>query len=392
LLQLGQVKNIYIDGLGLVDDHFSGIGQYILGILRGMDKLIEYSKENTGSPLPKVRVVVPRDKVKKFRTFNLSNIEPKVFPMNYRYMSALWHRGKLPFIDLWCGRGTYIFPRFVRMSLAFSKSMLVIYDLSYEFFPEYSEPVNAAFLSKMVPRSIKKSQKIITISQNARNDILSFYRVSPSNVIVATPGVDTELFYRRSPNEIEKVKRRYGITKDYIITLSNLEPRKNLNTLVDVYCNLPAQYRENVSLLIVGVNGWKTDELIQKIISKAEQGYNIIRPNSYVSDEDKPALISGAKMLVYPSHYEGFGMPPLEALACGVPVITANNSSLPEVVGSAGKMVQSNNGKALYKTIKEYLDNIDELTTKAIIEGPKQAQKFSWVESAKVFLEAARNI
>jgi len=100
-------------------------------------------------------------------------------------------------------------------------------------------------------------------------------------------------------------------------------------------------------LLLVGVSGWKTDELFKDILKRVGSGYNIIRPAKYVLDNDRPAIISGAKMLVYPSHYEGFGMPPLEALACGLPVICADNSSLPEVVGSAAELISSNDTDAL---------------------------------------------
>jgi alpha-1,3-rhamnosyl/mannosyltransferase len=171
-----------------------------------------------------------------------------------------------------------------------------------------------------------------------------------------------------------------------------LEPRKNLDSLVDAYCQLPKELRQDTPLLLVGVTGWKTDELFHKIVAKVHEGYDIIRPSAYVKDEDKPAIISGAKMLVYPSHYEGFGMPPLEALACGVPVITADNSSLPEVVGSAGAMVPSSDNNQLLKKMVEYLENIDERSESALKEGPQRARQFSWEDSAKVFMEVAEKL
>ena len=120
-----------------------------------------------------------------------------------------------------------------------------------------------------------------------------------------------------------------------------------------------------------------------------EEGYDIIRPSRYVSDKDKPAIISGAKMLVYPSHYEGFGMPPLEALACGVPVIAANNSSLPEVVGKAATTLVCDDVDSITRSMQRYLDNIEAVTKKSIVEGPERAENFSWQHSAQVFLNAA---
>jgi alpha-1,3-rhamnosyl/mannosyltransferase len=383
------MKTVFIDGLGLVEGHFSGVGQYILGVLRGLDELLEDAKYN-GSPMPEVRVIVPYDSVPRFREFNFKHIGCKSFPLSFRLMSALWHRCKLPPIDLWCGRGTYIFPRFVDMPLAYNKSAaLVIFDLSFELHRQYSDEGNAVFLSREVKRSVKNAGKVITISQNAKREIVDFYNLDPKDVAVATPAADPDLFYHRSQREINDVKKKYAIKGDYILTLSNLEPRKNLSALVDAYCKLPKTVTNKLGLLLVGVSGWKTDQLFQDIIQKVNNGYNIMRPSSYVSDKDKAAIISGATMLVYPSHYEGFGMPPLEALACGVPVISADNSSLPEVVGKAAKLVKSDDGEALLEAIKDYLANIDERTKYIMTAGPEQARQFSWRASAQVFLDIA---
>ncbi len=247
-------------------------------------------------------------------------------------------------------------------------------------------------LSAAVKRSLRKTEKVITISQNAQREIIEFYKILPKDVAIATPATDPKLFYRRSKEEIETVKRKYCISGDYILALSNLEPRKNLDALVDAYCDLPEHYRKNTSLLLVGVSGWKTDQLFNKIIERVKDGYSIIRPTSYVSDEDKPAIISGSKMLVYPSHYEGFGMPPLEALACGTPVITADNSSLPEVVGAAGSMIPSTDYAALLDSMVHYLNESSKLTKDAIKNGPGRAELFSWKKSGQVFLDVAKEI
>jgi glycosyltransferase involved in cell wall biosynthesis len=384
-------KKIFIDGLGLVDGHFSGIGQYILGILRGLDELIE-ERKFAGEAVPDVKVIVPRDEINKFKKFGFKHIGYKKFPLPFRYMSALWRRRWLPPLDLLYGRGVYIFPRFVSMPLLFSKSALVIFDLSYELHREYSDEGNAIFLSHQVRESLKKTRTVITISKNARQEILGFYGLAPEAVKVATPATDQRDLYRRSDDEIKKAKQKYGIKGNYILALSNLEPRKNLDSLVEAYCRLPAELRKNTPLLLVGVTGWKTDELFQKIVAKVEEGYDIIRPSAYVTDRYRPAIISGAKVLVYPSHYEGFGMPPLEALACGVPVITADNSSLPEVVGDAGTMVPSHDIDALSDKMSEYLKDIDKISAKARSAGPERANLFSWKQSAQVFIDAAEEL
>lgn len=377
-------KKVFIEGLALIDGHFSGIGQYTLGILRGLDEVIEQERL-AGRPTPTIKVVIPFDEHKKFKKFKFKNLEAKLFPLPFRYMAALWHRGKLPPIDLWCGRGHYIFTRFVTMPLAFSDSSVIIYDLSYELHKEYSDDGNARFLARGVKKSIKQVDHVFTISKNSKREIEDIYGTKPNQITVATPAADQRYFYRRSEEEVRKVKEKYGIKKNYILALSNLEPRKNLDTLVDAYCNLPESYRKDTSLLLVGVSGWKTDKLFDKIIDRVNDGYDIIRPSKFVTDKDKPAIISGAKMLVYPSHYEGFGMPPLEALACGVPVITANNSSLPEVVGKTGTMLPATDTKAYTKEMQKYLDDLEAITKKVVSEGPEQASHFSWEKSAQAY-------
>lgn len=386
-------NNLYVDGLGLVEGHFSGIGQYILGILRGMDDICD-KLHYTGEPMPDIRVIIPYDTVAKFDSFGFKHIKYKRFPLSFRVMSKLWHIGKMPPIDLFCGRGTYLFTRFVSMPLVRSKSAIIIYDISFELYRQYSDEGNAKFLSAAVKRSISQAQtdRIITISENAKREIADFYNLPKEKVVVATPATDPKIFYRRSEAQIADAKRTYGIEGDYILALSNLEPRKNLISLVDAYCMLPADYRKNTKLLLVGVSGWKTDALFQHIVKKVSEGFDIIRPSHYVHDDDKPAIISGATMLVYPSHYEGFGMPPLEALACGVPVITANNSSLPEVVGDVGTMVDSEDTTALSHSIQDYLKNIDDITQATKKSGPDRADLFSWEKSAQIILRTLEEI
>lgn len=383
------MKNIYIDGLGLIDGHFSGVGQYILGILKGIDEILEQNKYE-GLPSPVVIVIIPYDMVSKFKKFNFKRIRYRRFPLPFRYMAALWHRGKLPPLDLFYGRGFYIFPRFVGTKLLFSKSANVIFDLSYEYHLEYSDEGNAKFLSKGVKRTINTSSKVVTISKNAKMEIVDFYKLPKEKVVVAYPATDPSIFYRRSKKEIDKVRSKYGIKSDYILALSNLEPRKNLGALVDAYCRLPNKITDKTALLLVGVSGWKTDTLFKKIVKEVNNGANIIRPSKYVTDADKPAIISGAKLLVYPSHYEGFGMPPLEALACGVPVITADNSSLPEVVKGVSSMIPSTDTDALHNEVLAYLEDIDTKTEAVREAGPKRAEEFSWKKSGQIFLDVAK--
>ncbi len=377
-------KKVIFDGLALVEGHFSGIGQYTLGILRGIDENIDNLKYK-GEEHPKVVVAIPWNTVDRFKSFQFKHIEYKRVPLTFRVMSKLWYSGLMFPLDLWCGRGFYIFPRFVKMPLLFSKYALVVCDLSYELYPEYSDKGSAEFISKGVKKSIGGASKVITISDNSKKEIIDFYKVNPKNVVIAYPAVDQKVFYRRSEAEISSVKKKYGIESDYILALSNLEPRKNLQSLVDAYCEMPKSFTDKTALLLVGVNGWKTEGLFSHITDKVSQGYNIIRPSSYVSDEDRPAILSGAKVLVYPSHYEGFGMPPLEALACGTPVIVADNSSLSEAVGDAGKKI-AGSPDSIIGALTDYLRDSSSIDNEVLRSGPKHAEKFSWLEAGKIVL------
>lgn len=383
-------QKIFFEGLGLVDGHFSGIGHYIAGILRGADYLAGQARLQR-RPFPEIEVIIPYTSVSRFRSFGFQHIKYRAFPLPFRVMSGLHHRNKLPPLDLICGKGLYIFTRFATMPLAFSKSMVMVYDISFELYKEFAEDRNARFLSATVTSATKQAQKVITISQNARDEIISFYNLAPENVIVATPAVDRTLFYKHDKDRIKKAKQRYDITGEYILYVGNLEPRKNLNGLVDAYTSLPKQLTEKYSLLLVGVSGWKTDDLFKKIIDQYKKGYKIIRPSSYVLDEDLPALYSGAEVLAYPTHYEGFGMPPLEALACGTPVITANNSSLPEVVGSEALLIDDKSTPAVAEALKRYLGD-GAVQQKALRDGPAQAAKFSWIQSAQHIIDNALEI
>jgi glycosyltransferase involved in cell wall biosynthesis len=384
-------KRIFIEGMGLVDDHFSGVGQYILGILRGLDELAERAA-TSGDAMPDIVVVIPRGTSAKFASFGFRHIRHRALPTTFHRTSKLWRKGRMFPIDLWCGRGVYIFPRFVDMPLAFSRSAVVVYDLSYERFPEYSDERNAAFLSEGVRRSVRRAGRVIAISDHAKGEIMQFYGLPADRVVVATPAVDTGRMHRATDEEIAAAKRRYGIEGEYLLALSNLEPRKNVEGLVDAYCALPAGTRERLSLLLVGEMGWRSEALQQKIQDRVAGGYRIVRPSRYVSDADKPAIISGATLLVYPSHYEGFGIPPLEALACSVPVITSDNSSLPQAGGGLAIMVDSRDTTALREAIVGALDDYPSLSERIRRDGSAHAARFSWTASAQVFLDAAESL
>lgn len=272
------------------------------------------------------------------------------------------------------------FPNFVRWPLAFGeKSIIVIYDLSYLTHGQHAQDANRRYLTKFVPRSIKKASAIVTISQNSKREIMAEYGVSEDQVTIVNPALDHQEYRHRSEAEVAAVRQKFSLDKPYILYTGTLEPRKNIVGILDAYRDLPENIRNNFSLVLAGGKGWQDQEIKAKL---AELSRLDIRQTGYVADDDLPPLYTGASVFVYPSHYEGFGMPPLEAMACGTPVITSNNSSLPEVVGDAGIMIEATDTQALAESIQKVLTDptlADSLRQK----GLQQAAKFTWEESAE---------
>lgn len=375
-----------MEGLALVDDHFSGVGQYTLGILRGLDALLESETHR------RVKVTVPFDRLGRFRKFEFRHIQAKVLPYPFAMTPTLLDSPLSPALDQICGAGMYLFPRFTTFRLKHSPSAVVVYDLAFELHREFVDEDNARLLSEKVGTSIESVERVVTISHNSSREIQEFYGVPKEKIVLVPPAADLTQFTRRPADEIARVRERYDVPGDYILSLCNLEPRKNLSMLVDAYCELPQRLRDRFGLLLVGGVAWKSEELVEKVLDRCRQGFNIMRPASYVLDDDKPALYSGAAVFAYPSHYEGFGMPPLEALACGTPVIASNNSSLPEAVGDAAGLIESRDKDGLVLALTEMLSNLDTHTRASRSAGPAQARKYSWEKSAKTLLDMASEL
>ncbi|MEO6760873.1 MAG: glycosyltransferase family 1 protein [Candidatus Saccharimonadales bacterium] len=370
---------LFVDADVLVTPHFSGIGHYTLELLRALDQLLENRNDVT------VELGVWFKDVRKLRSYGFRNfkIRRSLIPLR----ASNWlknHNLQMPY-DLLFGKRVYLFPNYSSWPTWFSKSITVIYDLSFEYFPQYVEPHNQAFLSSQVKKSAARSAKIITISSNSQEEIHEFYGTSLKDIPIIYPGIDQSELFRWPEEAIEQVKVLYGITGKYILFVGNIEPRKNLRGLLLAYERLSKKIRNEYSLLLVGARGWLDNEILEIIERLRNDGNHIQQPNNYVKDADRAALFSGASLFVYPSLYEGFGIPPVEAMACGVPTITSNNSSLPEAVGDAAVTVDANSVKDLTKAITTVL-NDPKLQRDMIQKGFTQADKFSWNTEAKKLL------
>lgn len=376
---------VFVDAEVLVAPHFSGIGHYTLELLRALDDLIDTRNDVI------VELGVYFRRLAAIHKYGFKNFRVRRTFIPLRIANGLKSRNLQFFYDFMFGKRVYLFPNYTTWPLAFSKSIAVVYDLSFEFFPEYAEPNNQRFLSSQVKKTIKRASRVITISKNSQDEITSFYKISASRTPIIYPGVDLSAFFKYPDDAVARVKARYAIWGKYILFVGNIEPRKNLKNLLLAYEMLPDSLRKEYSLLLVGARGWLDNEIFDIIERLRINGNFIQQPVGYVKDEDRAALFSGASLFVYPSLYEGFGIPPIEAMACGVPVITSDNSSLPEAVGDAAIMVPAGATKKLAKSIQEVLTS-PKKSRDMVARGYEQAEQFNWHAEAKKLLNTIQEI
>jgi glycosyltransferase involved in cell wall biosynthesis len=379
----GSLK-ILFDAGPLVNGQKSGVGHYTDRLVKAL--AVNYPNELTlvghyFNFLDRKRPVLPRYNNVSYR---VSRFLPG------KALSILRRIGlQIPFDLLIRSRGDIaLFPNFVSLpTIQRIKKIVVVHDLIFEDSPEYLQPANRKFLKRFVPSSVKNADLVVAVSENTKKEIIEHYKISPSKIIVVTPAVDHSEFKSMPGQAVQDVTAKFGIKKPYILTVGTLEPRKNLIGVLNAFELLPESIKEKHSLVLVGGKGWLDSE-IQHKYEQLNKKYSVVK-TGYVEDDDLPALYSGAKVFVYPSFYEGFGIPPLEAMACGAPVITSDNSSLPEVVGSAAIMVKATETRSLADKIEEVLTNKD-LADNLSKQGLKQSYKFSWEDSARKLIEALK--
>jgi glycosyltransferase involved in cell wall biosynthesis len=377
--------SIYIDGEVLVLPHFSGIGHYTLEMVKAIDSIA-----GIDSSL-KVTLGVHWRLREKAESFGLKNIRIVPTPFSHRIANALKIRGRQPYLDIFFGKKIYLFPNFSSWPLLYSKSVPIIYDLSYELYPQFAEPRNQAFLSTQVRLAAKRAAMIATISENSRQEIAQFYNYPLNKIGVYYPAVDANLFQKKSTGEINAVKAKHGVEGKYILFVGNIEPRKNLKNILLAYEKLPKKLRHEYALLLIGAKGWNDEEITTIAERLRAQGNAIVQPKQYVTDEELPAFYSGATVFVYPSIYEGFGIPPLEAMACGTPTIVSNNSSLPEATGNATFAVDALSVSSLAKALQTVLESPAEQKRLTAL-GLQQVKLFSWEQSAHKLIDDLRKL
>lgn len=264
------------------------------------------------------------------------------------------------------------------------KSVVSILDVSYIYFPQLFKKKDLIQLKKWTKYSARKSDKILTISESSKSDIIKEYGVSGNKIEVIYPGINTSLPVNNKL-KMEDLEKKFGIKNKYILFVGTLQPRKNIERLIEAYSKIET----DVSLVIVGRRGWQFEEILN-----APEKYNVKDKVLFlenVSDEDLPAIYRNAEFFILPSLYEGFGIPVLEAMSYETPVITSNVSSLPEVGGDAALYVDPNDADDIANKMKKLLGD-NNLKKQLIEKGKKQVEKFSWEKSARQTLEVLEGV
>lgn len=247
-----------------------------------------------------------------------------------------------------------------------------VHDLVFVKYPETVDKLILDTQTKRVKKIISSGTHIIADSMSTKNDLMEIYKLSDSLIDVVYPGLDAK-YLVQTETEIDRVKNKYHLPNEYILSLGTQEPRKNIARLIEACRSI------DVPLVLTGKYGWG---------NKSQADSKSVINLGYVEENDLPALYSGASVFAYPSLYEGFGFPVLEAMACGAPVVTSNISSLPEVVGSASILVDPVSVDSIASGIKQALSARDKLITL----GLAQAKKFTWQQSAGQVLEVYEKI
>ena len=281
--------------------------------------------------------------------------------------------------------GVFLFPDFTTLPVSpLSKSVVIIYDLSFFTVPQFSNPGLGSYLRRLVPRSITRADQIITISRFAADEIIERFPSARGRVTVVSPAADAR-FRPASDAEIAHFRQKLGVDRPYLLFAGTLEPRKNIVGVLEAYEALPASVRARVPLVIAGGKGWRDDAIRARLAAAGP----LVKALGYIDDADLPSLYSGARGLVFPSFYEGFGLPPLEAMACGTPVITSRTTALPEVVGDAALLVDPTSVEEIGAAMGRLIDD-DGLHTELRRRGLARARLFSWEGAARTLLGVLR--
>jgi glycosyltransferase involved in cell wall biosynthesis len=263
------------------------------------------------------------------------------------------------------------------------RSVVTVHDLGYLYFPEAHRPLDRLYLNLATGWSVARATCVLADSTATQRDLVARYGVPADRVRVAYPGWDEARWRAADEAQVAAVKARYDIHGEYLLYLGALQPRKNLARLIEAFARLMSDglsySQSGLRLVLAGKPGWQSEDL-RDLVRRLGLTSAVVF-TGYIADEDAAALMTGAHAFVFPSLYEGFGFPVLEAMACGVPVVCSNTSSLPEVAGDAALLVSPTDVGKLTGALARVLTDED-LRQSLIARGYRQIARFSWEHCA----------
>jgi glycosyltransferase involved in cell wall biosynthesis len=268
------------------------------------------------------------------------------------------------------------------------RTVVTVYDLSFLRFPEVYNRPNRFYLGTFTPPSLRRADRVITISEDARRDVIELCGVAPERVTPILLAADDR--FRPAPSaEIAAFRARHNLPERIVLYLGTLQPRKNIETLVRAYARLREQGSDDHVLVLAGPRGWQYEPIFDLIRQLGVEPY--VQLPGFVPDEEQALWYSSATVFAFPSRYEGFGLPLLEAMACGAPVVSSSASSLPEVVGDAGLLVDPSDVEGWCQALRQLLE--DEPRRQALATaGQVRAQSFSWRRMAQETVQVYREV
>lgn len=377
---------IGIDIRVLASGRRSGVEEYILNLLPRLFKL---------APEIKFKLFYNAFRRAKldYPWLKLPNVELKEFFLPNRFifdpLSTFCNQPKID--QLLGGVNTFFSPHFLLTPLSKNcRRVITFHDLSFEYLPEFFSWRKRTWHWQINPRKqAEKADKIIAVSRSTKDDLINLYHLSPQKVEVVHSGVGEEFSpIKKDDPKLELIRKKYGLPEKFIFYLGTIEPRKNLNSLILAF-NFLKERGEigNCQLVLAGNKGWLYRNIFN-LAKKSKFSSEILFPG-FIEPKDKVYLYNLSSLFVYPSFFEGFGFPPLEAMSCGIPTITSYATSFPETVDSAALMIKPDNWGQLAWAIKEIWQN-EKLRERLIAHSIKQARKFSWDKTASQTLAALK--
>ena len=380
--------NIGIDIRCLMQKHYSGVAEYTFNLL---DNIFKIDHENQY----KLFYNSKQDVTKNLPKFNFPNV--KIFGFNYsnKLFNFCLKLFNFPKIDRLLKKTDIFFIpnlNFIALSNDCQK-IITVHDLSFELFPQFFSAKRKLWHKIINPRNlVAKCDKIIAVSANTKNDLMNFYQIPASKIKVIHSGLNQNLYKVLDQNDpkFKLIKEKYKLPELFILFLGTLEPRKNITGIIEAFNLLKAKHHNfnNLQLVIAGEKGWNYKQIFS--LAQNSPFADQIHYIDFVTSQDKAFIYNLAQLFLFPSFYEGFGFPALEAQACGLPVIASTNSSFSEILGDSAFLIEPDYINEISEAIYQIL-SVQDLRQSLITNGLENVKRFSWQTCAEQTLKYISN-